>query len=157
MDDPKRTGALIAARLPVRVRWSILGTPLDYDFSRSRAPLRSPQPSDFTGAEIPDAWKSLLLFGEERYAEGGGASPYLAVNVDTGEVFGLDVERDGSQLYLLNTDTRCFIRTFEALDAALRVGAVSIGALADELRAADPAAFDRSEWRFLAEHLAPGA
>lgn len=109
--------------------------------------------SDIVSGPIEAAWTSLRLFGEQDYAEGGGASPFLGVDLDSGEIFGLDVEREKSQMFLLNSDVDRFIQTFLALDGALRLGALRDAQIGQRLRQIDPGAFDRSEWQLLSDYV----
>jgi hypothetical protein len=153
MTDIDSIRSQIVARLPVRVRWLVNGTPLDFDFSRSQAPLRSVAACDVVGGPVEEAWTSLRLFGEEDHAEGGGARPFLGVHSESGEIFGLDVEREASQMFLLNSDVDRFIQTFLVLDHALRFGG-SLGAqVGERLKQIDPGAFERSEWRLLSDYV----
>src|SRR5216117_2705717 len=111
----------IAAHLPARVRWLVNRSPLDFDFSRSQRPLQPLLASEVNGDLEPE-WSALDLFGEEDYAEGGGASPFLGVHRSSGQIFGLDVERESSQMFLLNSDDDRFIRTFLLFDEVVRAG-----------------------------------
>ncbi len=147
----------VVRALPVRVRWLVEGCPLDFDFSRARCDLRPLADSDTNGFEIPQEWVPLFLFGEQDYAEGGGATPFLGVHADTGQVFGLDAERESEPVYLLNSDIDKFILTFDVFDRALRQGSLpvkQVPCLAEEI---DPTAFAVGEWRDLAEAIASGA
>ena len=71
--------------LPARARWFVDDSPLDFDFSRAQRDLRPIGESDTSGFEIPQEWLSIYLFGEEDYAQDGGAAPYLGVHADTGD------------------------------------------------------------------------
>jgi hypothetical protein len=143
----------IMARLPVRVRWLVNGTPLDFDFSRSQAALRCITAGGIIGGTIEEEWRSLRMFGEDDYAEGGGAKTYLGVHIETGKVFGLDLERQSSQMFLLNSDVERFIQTFLALDQALRPGIPAQPQIAERLNEIDPGAFEHSEWRIFSDHI----
>jgi hypothetical protein len=101
----------LEARVAIRVRWSLDGVPLMFDFSRALQSLRRLEPSDI-GGPLEEGWSALLLFGEYDYSDGGGASGYLGVHEDTGEVYGLDVERSSSPMFFFNSDVDRFIRTF---------------------------------------------
>ena len=153
MTDLESIRLQITSRLPARVRWLINGTPLDFDFSRAQAPLKPVTPADLNGLGIDDSWQHLCLFGQENFAEGGGANPYLAVDRDTGQIFGLDVERDSAQLFLLNSDIERYILTFQRFDQALRLKTLGPDRFLDELRKIDPCAFARSDWRSLSNHI----
>lgn len=95
---------------------------------------------------------SLALFGEQDYADGGGARPLLGIDTHTGEVVGLDPERD-SCLYLLNTNLEAFIRMFTLFDNFVRLRRGTVAELSSGARAIEPSAFDRSAWAMLLELL----
>lgn len=141
----------IAAHLPVHVRWLVNRTPLDFDFSRSQRPLKPLLASEVNGDLEPE-WSVLDLFGEEDHAEGGGASPFLGVHRNSGQIFGLDVERESSEMFLLNSDVDRFIKTFQRFDSVLREGSRS-GDLHASLHEIDPEVFEVSEWRLLVDCL----
>ena len=132
----------LVERLPELRRWSVNGVNEDWDFRRTRAPLR---PLD------DDEWPMLLIFGEESLD--GGASPFIAVHADTGAVHGLDLERgEGAEVFLLNSSVPRFIEMFLAFDGVFRAGAPASGLMA-RVRAIDPLAFDGGEWRPFAEYV----
>jgi len=151
--SPEETRKQIAARLPQRVQWMIDGIAWDFDFTRSQRPLLPLLDSDLHAGDINAEWTVLDLFGEEDYAEGGGASPLLGVHRETGQIFGLDVERESSQMFLLNSDADRFIRTFLLFDDVIRAGKLSVADVAERAREIDPATFHGSEWQELAEYL----
>jgi hypothetical protein len=78
----------VASQLPIRVRWLIDGTPDDYNFSRASAPLQPLQESEING-QTDNEWLSLHLFGEEDYAEGGGAQSPIGWTVLAARFWGL--------------------------------------------------------------------
>ena len=143
----------VSSRLPLRTRWLIAGTPLEFDFSRSQRPLKKVYPSDLNGCDIDKEWTALYLFGEENFAEGGGARPWLGVHKDTGEIFGLDIERESSVMFFLNSNITRFVETFRVFNDAIDLGTVAYTAMASVARGIDPLSFDRSEWRVLAGRL----
>jgi hypothetical protein len=146
--------AQVGERLPRRARWLVGGTPWDWDFSRARDALKPIAESDVAdGTPIRSDWLKLYVFGQEDYAEGGGASPLLTVHIETGIVHGLDVERDGEASFLLNSSVVHFIETFFVFDQVLRTGTASRRDLLDLVRAADPDAFTRSEWRAAVDYV----
>jgi hypothetical protein len=53
----------------------------------------------------------LVAFGEQDYAEGGGARPWLVVLPSDGKVFAVDAESD-VPLRLVNSSLEAFINTF---------------------------------------------
>ena len=155
MIDPETVRSEIAKHLPLRVRWLVGGVPLDFDFSRCHSPLRPIMSSDVSECEIEKSWTALYLFGLQSYD--GGASPYLCVHRDTGEICGLDIEREKSQMFLLNSDVERFIRTFQKIDGLLRRAPIAPGVLSRALANIDPGAFERSDWRHFSEFIESGA
>lgn len=121
MVDLENARRRVRSELPRRVRWCICGAPLDFDFSRAERALAPLRESEFSGTIEPE-WASLFLFGEQDFAEGGGAQPFVGIDRDTGQVWGLDVERESSCLFLYNSDVDAFIRTFSLLDEAFHSG-----------------------------------
>jgi hypothetical protein len=152
MTDMESIRLQIVRRLPTRVRWLVHEDPLDFDFSRSSASL-----SPVTHADVNDIttiepeWTLLRIFGQQDYCEGGGATPYLGVHIESGAILGLDLERQDSHIFLLNSDFDRFIRTFLVFDQVLRSGSLSPAQLARRASEIDAAAFPRSDWRLLAE------
>ena len=108
---------------------------------------------DVVGSAVEEQWTSLRIFGEEDYAEGGGASPYLGVHSESGEIFGLDLEREMSQMFLLNSDIDRFILTFLVLDRVLRLGGPPEAQIGARLEQIDPGVFEHSEWRLLSDYV----
>lgn len=96
-----RARSLLAEQLPLRSRWLVRDTTVDFDFTRSRSYLRALTPDDFNG-ELKTEWAELFLFGQQDVAQGGGSSSLLGISLRSGEVFGLDVER-GTPLYFLSS------------------------------------------------------
>jgi hypothetical protein len=145
----------LACALPVCVRWLVVDTPVDFDFRRVERPLTlAGDVLDMSTCRAADEHANFYVFGSKDVADGGGASPLLGFDAKTGEVLGLDVERDGSPWYFLNSSVGQFILTFLAVDRTLRLGLAPVGALARELFIIDPAGYSRSEWRLLVEHVA---
>jgi hypothetical protein len=102
---------------------------------------------------LPEDWRQMLLFAEENFAQGGGASPFVSVHVASGEVFGLDVERERSAAFLMNSSIPAFIDTFLLFDDALGADGAISSTLRDRIRTADPIAYEKSEWRSLVDYL----
>jgi len=146
----------LAGALPVRVRWLVGSCPIDFDFSRAQDDLKPMTVSDTNGFEVPREWQSLSLFGEQDYAEGGGAAPYLGIHRDTGQVFALDVESESSPLCLLNSDIDKFILTFDVIDRSVRQRTFQIEQVAGLAEEIDPAAFADSEWSGLIDAITLG-
>ena len=146
---------VIASHLPVHSRWLVRETAVRWDFSRAAEPLRPLSEEDAaTWAEVlPPDWRQILIFGEEDVAEGGGASPLLGVHAQTGEVLGIDIERERSAVFHFNSSVSAFVDTFLLFEKALRAGGLSPSDLRDRICSTDLGAFDRSEWRELVEYL----
>jgi hypothetical protein len=126
---------------------------LDFDFSRAQSPLEPIRRSDLIG-EIEDEWLRLYLFGQQRYAEGGGASPLLGVDSTNGEIYGLDVEREtSSATFFLNSGVHEFVQMFLLFDGVLRFRRESVHSIPSVAEAIDSKGFAKSEWRDLAVHL----
>lgn len=60
--DTEATRSVIVAGLPVRARWVVGETPLDFDFSIARRGPR-PLPKDDVAGGLEDVWSVLLPFG----------------------------------------------------------------------------------------------
>jgi hypothetical protein len=148
--------ATIDARLPWRARWLILGTPLDFEFSTDRYHLQPVTDSDVVGGPVPDDWADCGLIGSEDYAEGGGASPWIAIRERDGSVCGLDIERDGEKTFIYNSSLEQFIATIILLNEHLRDGGDLPSDLLSRVEALDPEAFAASEWRPLIEYVTAG-
>jgi hypothetical protein len=145
----------IVVRLPVRSRWLLHDAPWDWDFSRA---TRSLEPLSDEDAQtlielLPRDWRQLLIFGEQQFAQHGGASPFVSVHGQTGEVFGLDLEREHAVAFPLNSSISAFIRTFLLFNDALEAGGAMPTDLEELVLAADPVAFEKSEWRDLVDYL----
>jgi len=147
--DPKEILAVVDARLPKRVRWLLAGTPLDFEFSVDRYRFQRVSDSDVVGGPVPNEWSECRLIGRYDYAEGGGASPWIAIRESDSFVCGLDIEREGETTFLFNASLDRFIRTFNLLDPYLRAGRVLPANIASQLEALDPEVFPLSDWRKL--------
>jgi hypothetical protein len=154
--DPAAILAKIDARLPRRARWLILDTPLDFDFSADRFRLQRVTDSDVIGGPVPDDWAGCGLIGSEDYAEGGGASPWIAIRERDGYVCGLDIERDGDKTFIYNSSLDRFVATFNLLDQHLSGGRDLPPDLLSRVEALDPEAFAVSEWRHLIDYVTAG-
>jgi len=148
--------AMIDARLPRRARWLIRGEPLDFDFSTDRYKLQRVTDRDVVGGPVPDDWSDCGLIGSEDFAEGGGASPWIAIRERDGFVCGLDIERDGSNTFIYNSSLDRFIATFNLLNQYLRDERELPPDLLSRAEALDPEAFDVSEWRRLIDNVTAG-
>ena len=145
--------ATLIAGLHISARWSINGTPMDFDFSGVRRGLGPVTSAHVSGPVEPD-WMDLLLFGEYRYAEGGGASPFLGIRASDGAVCGLDIEREGNSVFLLNSQAVAFIQSFVYLDGYLASGNWPPADAKAKLHDIDPQAYPQSEWHSLLSYLA---
>jgi hypothetical protein len=148
--------ATIDARLPRRTRWLICGEPLDFDFSTDRYRLQRVTDSDVVGGPVPEEWSDCGLIGSEDFAEGGGASPWIAIRERDGFVCGLDIERDGETTFIYNSSLDRFIATFNLLDGYLRVERDLPLDLLSRFEVLDPEAFVVSEWRNLIDYVTAG-
>jgi len=153
--DPAAILATIDARLPRRARWPILGTPLDFEFSTDRYRLQRVTDRDVVGGPVPEDWCDYGVIGREDYAEGGGASPWIAIRERDGYVCGLDIERDGETTFIYNSSLDRFIATFDLLDKHLRDERLP-SVLSSRVEALDPEAFAVSEWRHLIDYVTAG-
>jgi hypothetical protein len=144
----------IVGKLPRRARWDVLGTPVAYDFSIGHDGPRALVAHDFN-FDPGDTWSDLLLFGAVDYADGGGASPYLVIRRTDGVVYGLDVERAGEPLFLLNSSLAHFIETFSYLNGCAGAEAWPPDMEA-KVRAIDSSAYLESDWKLLVDHLMTG-
>ncbi len=142
---------MIVAGLPPLARWMLRDTPLDFDFSDARLPLHNVSSDEVTG-EIEEEWADLLVFGRYNYAEGGGASPWIAIRRSNGRVCGLDVERE-DPIFEFNSCLERFIRTFSLLDRSLRHGESLPPGIEEGVRQIDPESYSRSDWRLMIEYL----
>ena len=76
--DVEAARAAIITGLPVRARWMLGQTPVDFDFSVGRRGLRHLTAEDVAGSldgSLDESWADLLIFGQYDVAEGGGARP----------------------------------------------------------------------------------
>jgi hypothetical protein len=142
----------VLARLPATVCWTLSAVSWSFNFERVRSELLPATTMDAIGHAVDPDWSSLYLFGEEYYD--GGASPVLGIQLPSGEVRGLDLERDRAPVFFLNSGAREFVDTINALDRTLRLGALPAGELRSVLASIDPAGFPRSEWQPLVAELA---
>ena len=156
LTDPAAILATIDARLPRQARWLLLGTPLDFEFDTDRYRLQRVTDRDVIGGPVPEDWFDCGLIGREDYAEGGGASPWIAIRERDGFVCGLDIERDGEKTFIYNSSLDRFVATFDLLDGYLREERDVPPDLSSRVEALDPEAFAVSEWRPLIEHVTAG-
>jgi hypothetical protein len=150
--DLQRIRHTVATELPVRVRWLILGTPLDFDFSRATRPLTRLSKDEVQGSLEPE-WQDIFVFGEQSVAEGGGATPFIGVHGTSGTIRGIDLEREGESTYLINSSIESYIATFRLLDRALRLASIPLEDVSIQAATIDPSAFPISEWRHLLDYL----
>jgi hypothetical protein len=141
----------IVTQLPLRARWRIYDTPLDYDFGVARRDLRELPRDAIASGDV--RFFDLLIFGDYDCAEGGGAHPWLGIRKTDGAVYGLDPERE-DPLFFLNSSIEEFIQTFALLNEYLGKGKELPFDLEDRVRNIDPEAYPESDWRLLVEHIA---
>jgi hypothetical protein len=148
--DWKSIETVVASSLPLRARWIVNGTSLDFDFSLLGQGLRTlPDEPVAVGDEMKS---DLLIFGQQDFAEGGGARPWLCVRKRDGWVYGFDPDED-KPLFLLNSSIERFVATFQFLNEHLRKNEPLQLDCESHLRIIDPEAYPMSEWRLLAESL----
>jgi hypothetical protein len=126
------------------------GTPLDFEFTVGRLGLRRLPGEVLEGGDT--ASSALLVFGEQDFAEGGGARPWLCVRERDGSVYGFDPERE-QPMFLLNSSVERFVATFRLLNAQLGKNKPLPPDCESRLRAIDREAYPNSEWRLLVECL----
>jgi hypothetical protein len=134
------------ASLPIQSRWMFDGTPLDFKFTVARDGLQ-PLPEDVLGFN-DGSWSDLLVFGEDDYAEGGGARTLLCVREGDGSVYGLDLERD-IPLFPLNSSAASYAATFRLLDQHLAHSKPLPPDCENQIRAIDPQLPPDSDWLLL--------
>jgi hypothetical protein len=106
--DRKAIETSLASGLPVQSRWMIDSTPLDFEFTVGRLGVRS-LPDEVLDADTESS--ELLAFGEQDFAEGGGARSWLCVRDRDGSIHGFDLERE-KPMFLPNSSVERFIATF---------------------------------------------
>lgn len=154
MIDPEFIRLEIVRCLPIHVHWLIHGNALDFDFSRSRMPLRALTADDLNCCDIDKEWADLLLIGVQDFASGGGASAYLGVHHITGKIHGLDVEHESSPIFLWNSSANHFIRSIIETNNILSSTSATAELLPSVLKEIDPTAFPNSEWRSFSRYVA---
>jgi hypothetical protein len=142
----------LVGRLPRYRRWFLQETPLDYNFSVGRTRPR-PLGADTFDIPLRPAWSELLIIGEYDYAEGGGANPFLGVRQADGLVWGLDVERGRTPMFILNSSLGAFIETFQVLDGYLAKKRSLPADVKRMLRTIDPDVYGRSDWKKFVEFV----
>jgi hypothetical protein len=145
--------AALAASLPVQARWLLGGSPLIFKFSRAHSPLGPAADELVDLPELPADPATLFIFGEQDYADGGRASPYLVIDGISGAVFALDIESAEHPLRFINSSTDQFIRSFAVLDAELRHAGPMRNCIVEILMVIDPDGFSRSEWSAMLDAL----
>ena len=144
----------IVQGLPLKARWVLHETPMDFDFSWGHGGLRHLERSWLTFEPTDASWFGLLLFGEYDYSEGGGARPFLCIRESDGAIYGLDVERDRDALFVLNSSIGRYVETFRYLHHYLSRPSALPADLLARVQAIDPEAYPASEWRDLALYVA---
>lgn len=141
---------ILTSGLLLNTRWMIDGTPLNFDFSLSHVELRK-LPDDVLRGGDP-AWCELLVFGEQGFAMGGGARPWLCVKRRDGSVYGFDPERE-KPMFLLNSSVERFVATFQLFDSFLSRNKSLPPDCEDQFMAIDPEGYPDSDWRQFVECL----
>jgi SUKH-4 immunity protein len=148
--DQNASATAVASTLPARARWMIGGTPLDFDFSTAghghrSLPDEAIEPGDAAASD-------LLVFGEQDFAEGGGAFTWLCVRKRDGSVVGFDPEL-ANPIFLLNSSIERFVATFRLLNEYLAENEPLPAECESRLQAIDPETYSTSDWRLLVESL----
>jgi hypothetical protein len=128
----------------------IVGTPLDFEFTVGRIGLYR-LPNEVLESSHT-ASSELLVFGEQDFAEGGGARPWLCVRERDGSIYGFDPEREEPE-FLLNSSLDRFMMTFRLLNDYLAKNKPLPRDCETRLRAIDPESYPDSDWRLLMEYL----
>jgi hypothetical protein len=139
--------AEVAAHLPKYARWMLGETPLDFNFLNKSYDFRQLNESDIVGGPLPIEWSNHLVFGEYDFADGGGASPWVAVQKDHGSVWGLDIERTPETKVCFNSSINRFISTFQVLNKYLCSGKSLTKDLIQQVNDFDPDVFPASAWQ----------
>ncbi len=144
------------ARLPRQSSWQTESGVIDFWFAPS---IRRISETDRVGASIPDGWRRLLIFGGMSVNRGGGAQPWFAIDPETTNVVGIDVEReDSSAVFFVSSSVRQFVEIFGSLDEFLGSGRNLPSNAIQTIRAIDDkAAVDGGEWIGLIEYITGGA
>ena len=151
--DCETIKCLIATSLPDHASWDVSGMSIDYDFTSGKRDLNYVCNRDFVGTEIEFAWAKLRKFGEIDYFKGGGANPLLTIDEETGNVIGLDVERDTNPTFRMNSSIEHFIQSFQLLDTYLSKKKRLPADIHDQMKSIDPDAFEGSEWEGFIQYL----
>ena len=149
--DRKTIETVLASGLPECARWLLDGATLDFQFTVSRLGLRRLREEERPSDDAPS--NELLVFGEQDFAEGGGAHPWLCARMPDGWICGFDPDNDDDPVFLLNSSAERFVATFRVLNEYLASGAPLPPDCSTRLQAIDPEAYPSSDWRELAEHL----
>ena len=116
------------SRLPDQVYWRVQERRVVFDFRRAFRPLKPVSTADLFRRLEPE-WAQIYVFGDRVTVNGGGSRSLLGIHQDSGAVYGLDPERKGSPLYLLNSNAEAFIDTFLLFDRMLRSVPTSLAEL----------------------------
>ena len=142
---------VIVTMLPLRSRWMVRETPLDYDFSVAHQGLRE-LTNDMVGSGEKE-WFDLLIFGRCDYGDGGGATHWLGIHKTGGGIYGLDLEREDA-MFLFNSSINRFVHTFVLLGEYLGKGVNLPADVAVRAHNIDLETYCSSEWRLLIDYLA---
>lgn len=137
----------VATHLPQHARWMLGETPLDFNFLNKSYDFRHLTDRDVIGGPLPEGWSKYLVFGEYGFADGGGASPWIAVQRDDGSVWGLDIERTPETKVCFNSSINKFISTFQVLNEYLSAGKTLTKDLIQQVNDFDPDEFPASAWQ----------
>jgi hypothetical protein len=144
--------AAIVAGLPPKARWLIRGTPLDFDFAMGHRHFVETTSVVSPEWHEPD-WNELRIFASLNYSEGGGASPWHCIHKSNGAIYGLDLERDGKNVFPISSSLDRYIRTYTFLDTYLKLGRPLPTDVDKQVRGIDPKGYHGSDWQLLIEYL----
>ena len=151
--DLDKIAEKVVTELPLKTQWQINDVPLIFDFAWARNKLE-PISRSFLSCKIEEAWETLYVFGDQDYAESGGAKAAITVDSKTGTIFGFDLERTNDNIiFFINSDIDKYIESFKLFDTVLRNNETSKGQLEKELQEIDPKGYQRSDWVPLAKHI----
>ncbi len=143
------------ARLPRQASWETEAGVIDFWFESSICRISE---TDRVGASIVEDWRRLLIFGGMSVNKGGGAQPWFAIDPETNDVVGIDVEReDSSAVFFVSSSIRQFVRIFSSLDEFLGSGRQLPPDAVQTIRAIDDKASIDGEWIGLIEYITGGA
>ncbi|MFZ5894869.1 MAG: hypothetical protein ACOY0T_27660 [Myxococcota bacterium] len=107
---------------------------------------------DDVNGEVPPSWTDFYPFGEEDGTQRGGSNSLLVLSSLSGNVHGLDLERE-QPIYFLNSSIDEFVDTFLAFDRYLSIGDAAKPHVQAMLLAIGANSNVPSEWLLLWDYL----